>query len=231
LVEGYLTHSDSADLRSIYGQLCIDPKAAAVCAHGIGHSLMLQFQLKTEGTIPGDGGMDKSIARCFELPGPKQHPYARAYDCANGAYMQRAMQQPSVPAKQFQSECHEQRTNSLRDFCYHYLAMNEFAHGKSARHAAEVCVTRADGHERACAIGLGNLLGADRIDGCNSFGADLLRMCYVGAFILAVDVDEITTDQAPATCKDNPNVDKQACQEALPQMKRAIEGLSDQEHD
>jgi hypothetical protein len=231
LVEGYMTHSETIDLALIYQQLCVDKKAAAVCAHGIGHSLMLQYQMRTDGTTPADGGMDKSIARCFDLPGPARHPYARAYDCANGAYMQRAMQQPAIAAHQFQQECRQQRTSSLRDFCYHYIAMNEFAHGASARDAAEVCVTKTDGHERECAIGLGNLLGADRIDGCNSFGDELLRLCYVGAFILAVDVEEITADQAPATCELNDTVDRKVCREALPEMNDAIDGLAEQDHD
>ena len=230
LVEGFMTHTDTFNLATIYRQLC-NPKSAAVCAHGIGHSLMLQYQMKTAGKIPADGGMDKSILHCFDLPGPDAHPYARAYDCANGAYMQRAMQQPAVPARQFQEECHDQRSNGLRDFCYKYIAMNEFAHGSSARQAAAVCLKHAAGHERACAIGLGNLLGADRIEGCNSFDPELLRMCYVGAFILAVDIDEITTEQAPAKCETSTTVDRATCRAAMPLMRDAVEGLAQQDQD
>jgi hypothetical protein len=186
LSEGYLQNASTPDVAAVFPKLCHDPNSAAGCAHGIGHAL-----LRAVGTSSSD--VSASAARCGELPD------GRINDCANGVFMELAMQGPNVSTSDYTSICSAMRGGS-GTACWSYVPLNAQYDGVATAEIPALCENAGTIAAQGCIREFGRMNGPTEIRQCAGVAEPLRAACVEGAVVLPVHSGQLSEAKANAAC-------------------------------
>jgi len=193
LAEGYFAQAANPDLAELYPSLCAVEKASSGCAHGLGHAVIRKQPARDVDDARS------ALRRCDTLPGE------RAFDCANGVYMEIAMQRdPRVSVPSYGKLCTAAATASWASNCAIYLPLSASTNERAQSTVPKLCEQYAVGAARTlCFSQYGRDIGTDGLRSCERVaGTRNARSCVNGALVLRLNSGHITPGAARSACND-----------------------------
>ncbi|MCW2922751.1 MAG: hypothetical protein JWM98_155 [Thermoleophilia bacterium] len=194
LSEGYLEHTDAADVAPVFAKLCHDVKARSGCAHGVGHAFV-----RGQAHAPAASAARAANAHCDDLPG------AYPVNCSDGVYMELAMRtQPSaVPVAEYRRACEDAGSAGHELACWGYLDLDLTSNDVPIEDVPAQCLKASVPGQFTCIDGYGRNLGVAGVPKCGQLDARvaLQQRCVEGAIGLQVGSGHVTGAAARARCR------------------------------